>query len=499
MKIVETDVLVIGGGGSGMAAAISAAENGARVVLLEKTPRLGGTTGMSVGSITASGTPHQKRLGIVDGPQQHFEDMGKFLRELDPRENKQLRKILVDNVSSTLDWLMGFGLRFFGPSEEPPHRVARMHNVLPSARAYPILLGKQCQRCGVQVHTATPVISIIMKDNDVLGAVAKIDGELVEVRARGGTILATGDFSASTSLKQVYCSRVANVNAYNPASTGDGHVLAEALGGTTLNGDVSRGPRMRFTPKTDLTLFQRMPPWRWLMGLMKLALETLPMKLFRPIMISFMTSASSPEPGLLRAGAIMVNQMGQRFCDELNAPEYHIAAQPGKACYMVFDDDVANKFETWPNFVSTAPGIAYAYVSDYRKSRPDIYHTASTLEELASALGMPPGSLSQTVLTHNDALAANPNGRPAVKRGPFHAFGPVSAWVVITEGGLAVNADHEVLERMASQSGGFMRWVQWGRAALSSQATDIILDGPLPPGGVPGNALPRGALYRRLF
>ena len=68
---MQTDVVVIGGGGSGLAAAVSAAENGAGVVLLEKNPALGGTTAWSVGSISATRTPHQRREGIVDTPQAH--------------------------------------------------------------------------------------------------------------------------------------------------------------------------------------------------------------------------------------------------------------------------------------------------------------------------------------------------------------------------------------------------------------------------------------------
>ncbi|MGY9057836.1 MAG: FAD-dependent oxidoreductase, partial [Alphaproteobacteria bacterium] len=72
---IETDVIVVGGGGAGMAAAIEAARLGRRVVLLEKNPALGGSTAWSVGSISATGTHQQRAAGIVDHPDAHFEDL----------------------------------------------------------------------------------------------------------------------------------------------------------------------------------------------------------------------------------------------------------------------------------------------------------------------------------------------------------------------------------------------------------------------------------------
>jgi fumarate reductase flavoprotein subunit len=65
---LEVDVLVLGGGGTGLAAAISAADQGAKVLVAEKTNRLGGTTALSIGSITACCTSYQRRQGITDSP-----------------------------------------------------------------------------------------------------------------------------------------------------------------------------------------------------------------------------------------------------------------------------------------------------------------------------------------------------------------------------------------------------------------------------------------------
>ncbi len=98
-------------------------------------------------------------------------------------------------------------------------------------------------------------------------------------------------------------------------------------------------------------------------------------------------------------------------------------------------------FSGWPHFVSTAPGVAYAYVEDYRRNRPDVYNAGATLDELAGRLSMPPAALAATVQAHN-ATAGN---RPALGEGPYVALGPVRAVFVHAEGGLAVDHEHRVL------------------------------------------------------
>ena len=173
-----------------------------------------------------------------------------------------------------------------------------------------------------------------------------------------------------------------------------------------VNGDVLWGPSLRFKPRGKRTLLQRLPPWPIITWVMQLALENLPLWLFRPFVVSFMTSSLAPEPSLFRAGAILINKAGDRFADELDKPELKIPLQPDKSCFIVFDDVIAEKFESWPNFVSTAPGIAYAYVSDYRKMRKDIYFRADSIEALARAIGVPGKTLAAAIAKHNAELAA---------------------------------------------------------------------------------------------
>ncbi|MEY2617444.1 MAG: hypothetical protein RL522_446, partial [Pseudomonadota bacterium] len=128
------DVVVVGAGGAGLAAAIEAREAGARVLLLEKNERPGGSTAWSIGSISSTQTPNQRKRGIVDTPADHWADMPGFAGDLDPRDNPALRRILCDEIPATFQWLLDSGIRFMGPMPEPPHRQPRMHNVLPNSR-----------------------------------------------------------------------------------------------------------------------------------------------------------------------------------------------------------------------------------------------------------------------------------------------------------------------------------------------------------------------------
>ncbi|MDB5846602.1 MAG: hypothetical protein JWP29_354 [Rhodoferax sp.] len=450
------DVVVVGGGGSGMAAAIAAAEAGAQVIVLEKNHDLGGTTRLSVGSITATGTRFQKAKGIADTPDEHFDDMSLFLPpELEAKENLELRRVLVDHVPETLEWLIGIGLSFYGPMPEPPHHKPRMHNVLPNSRAYAYYLEKECRRLGVDIRLNARAQRLVREGDTVVGIVADVAQGPTEFIAKGGVILASGDFSAGEELKKIHVPHAAHVDAINPASTGDGHVIAEQVGGWIRNAEVMWGPSLRFKSPPVETLLRRLPPYRWLTKPMQFALMNLPLWMFRPFITRFMTASLAPEPAMLKAGAILVNRNGVRFGDELARPELEVPNQPGREAFLVFDDALARKFSAWPHFVSTAPGIAYAYLADYKRTRPDLYYEAPTLQALATRMGVPPAVLEAEVAAHNAALdAAAGDPRPRVVRGPFYALGPAQSWIVFTEGGLAVSARHEVITRQGAPIAG---------------------------------------------
>ncbi len=427
------DVLVAGGGGAGLSAAIEAAERGTDVVLVEKTDELGGATGMSVGTISAAGTALQEAAGIRDDVDTHFRDYLKFMPPgAAPADyDLELTRLLIESAPGVLRRMIDLGIRFTGPHPEPPHSVPRMHNAVPGSMAYIDALRLEAERAGVDIRIGARIVELASNSaGRVTGTVLEDTGtgKRTLLHVRRAVVLATGYYSANDDLARRYGrpAQMEGIGTLPEDATGDGIVAAMGVGAAVAGMDGGSSPSFR-TPR---------PPY------------------------------VRPEPHLFDAGAVLVDSGGRRFANELDNPEAAAARLPGGGPFIVFDSQLAARIAVaeedsgpgrngWHDsgklFISTFPAISYAYIEDYRR-RTTYYFESQSAAGLAEQIGVPADALEQT-LDEVGRIAAgearDPFGRdsfgPGPFRPPFHAIGPLSIFIGST-GGLKVDADMRVLD-----------------------------------------------------
>lgn len=476
----SSDVVVIGGGGSGLAAAVAAAEDGAQVTLLERRAAVGGTTALSIGSLTAADTSFQRRRGIRDTPEHLAEDMWKFDEALLTDDAPALRSLYARESSRTLDWLIAHGVAFAGPFPEPPHRVPRMHNVIPNSRSYIARLHEAARAAGVEIVTHAEANELIIEDGAVVGVRALVQGEPESFRAGRGVVLASGDFSGSTPMRREHLSTsAAAAIPVNPDSLGLGHALAAQAGGELKRMDVLFGPQLRFPASPKPGLLDRLPTWRWLCRLEALVANNVPPALLRPVVKSLLVSHMSPTDEMFRRGAILVNANGERFGREA-APAAELAMQPNGRGYLVFDARIATEFDTPPQHISTAPGIAFAYFRDYRKGRPDLITRAADASDLASRLGFERSAI---------AAAVDSSGLS----GELVVLGPVHSMLTVTEGSASVDEQLRVLRSDGSPVTGLYAVGGIGQGGMLLKGHGHHIGWAMTSGRLVGAALARSA------
>ncbi len=430
-EIEKADVVVVGGGGAGLAAAVAAAKRGVRTVLLEKRAQLGGSTRLSVGSLSAAGTVLQRRAGIVDDADAFRADMDAFVGDLVSRDNPTLRALLAAEASVTLQWLEDLGVVFAGPFPEPPNRVSRMHTVIPGSAMYITKLARAAERAGARLYCEVAADGLLTNARGrVVGVKYRRRDRSQRLLASRGVILATGDFSGDAALRARFLSAAASAAIpINPSNTGDGHQLARAVGAALCNMDVIYGPQLRFPRAPRPGLVDRLPPWSWLARLGAMYVTRAPSFLLKPFVTSLLIAHMSPTDRLFREGAVLVDREGCRL--EGEPPAAALTSARESTGFIVLDARIAELFRRYPYFISTAPGIGYAYFDDYTWGRPDLVHRGETPEALAAVIRVQPDRLQAAVETLN--------GRP------LFAMGPVQAMLTVTEGGLAVDGCCRVL------------------------------------------------------
>ena len=443
---VDADVVVVGAGGAGMTAAITAAAEGKSVVILESQSMVGGNSVRATGGMNAGKTVYQdeNEFGESAGvektlktaaekypdnetitalaktvseqwaayqanPTGYFDSVE--LMELDTMiggkgiNDPELVETLCANSADAIDWLDEHGITlhnvssFGGASVKRIHRPVNAEGKTVSVGSYMIpLLEENCEKAGVKMMLDTTATEILTDANGAAVGVKATgaSGETVTVNAKA-VVLATGGFGANLDMVVKYKPELKGFMTTNaPGIQGQGIEMAQAIGAATVDMD-----QIQIHPTVEAN-----------------------------------TAALITE-GLRGDGAILINEEGQRFIDEVGTRDVVSAAeiaQTGSYSWLVVDQAMAD---------------ASSVIQGYIKKGYTV--TGATYEELGKAMGVDAAAFAETMEKWNGYVEAKNDpdfGRTSfanpLNTAPYYAV-KVTAGVHHTMGGLKINANTEVL------------------------------------------------------
>lgn len=447
----EADVVIVGAGGAGMTAAMTASDAGKSVIILESQAMVGGNSVRSTGGMNAAKTVYQDENEFGEGAgvekmlksaadnyadnefitslaatvAQQWADyqanpVGYFdsveLMELDTMvggkgiNNPELVKTLVEGTAPAIDWLDENGMSlhnvaaFGGASVKRIHRPVNEEGKVVSVGAYLVpLMEKACQDRGVEFILNTTADTILTDESGKAVGVSGTDkdGNTVTVNAKA-VVLATGGFGANLDMVASYKPDLKGFMTTNaPGIQGQGIAMATAIGAATVDMD-----QIQIHPTVEAN-----------------------------------TAALITE-GLRGDGAILVNANGERFTDEVSTRDKVSAAeiaQPGSFSWLIVDQAMAD-----------ASNVIQGYITKgYTKQ-------GATYEELAKEIEVDPATFAATMEKWNGCVEAKTDadfGRTSfanpLNTAPYYAI-KVSAGVHHTMGGVVINSSTEVLKEDGS-------------------------------------------------
>ena len=382
-----------------MVASLAAAEQGARVVLLEKTGRPGGNTAMSQGMIPAAGTRFQREVGIHDSSESMARDIfSKNNRESDAG----LTLLLCSQSKHLVEWLVdviGINLRLVTEFAYPGHTQFRMH--APPTWTGQALVDDLVQalrrRDSILVATNTPVRSLVTDDDgELVGVIAGADaGERIRCRK---VILACNGFGANPDMIRQYCPAIAGAIYHNhPGNTGDGIGWGTQLGAPLEGMGAFQGHASVSYPDN--------------------------------LMVTW---------AVIMSGGILVNRDGKRFGDETkdySAYALDVLAQPEGLAFDIFGEE---------SYEIAAKGSEFQELM-----KTQAIKKADTIQGLAGLLNIDALNLESTISEYNLARSSGTDefGRTEFGNGlSTPLFGvQVTAALFHTQGGLGIDSRARVL------------------------------------------------------
>lgn len=394
------DVVIVGAGGAGMTAALSAQEGGAKVLLLEKMSITGGNTNYAEGGMNACCTKIQEQEGIEDSVELFASDTYAGGHD---KGNMELITFMCENSNAALERLNERGMHLTRLGRSGGASVKRIHRPEDGSAVGSYLTTRMAALCaerGVAPINDMKVEEILVKDGAVCGVRATAaSGEEYSIEA-SAVIVSAGGFGANHQMLAQYRPELLEaVTTNHPGATGDGIAMATAIGAGTVDmGEIQVHPTVE--QSTSLLLSE----------------------------------------GIRGDGAILVNQNGERFINELLTRDVVSAAeweQPGGWSYAVFDQPVAD---------------ANTSIEEKFVAR-DLVLVADSLKELAAQMDTNADAFLKTVEDYNSAIASGADdplertaSREPIEKAPFYAV-KVAPGIHHTMGGLRINSAAEVLDK----------------------------------------------------
>jgi len=414
-EIINTEVLIVGAGGAGLSAAVSAKENGADVLVIEKNGSVGGATAVSGGGFMGGASKLQAELGVTgDTPEQIFKDLLAGGKDND----ETMLWLLANNAGKMVDWLY-YDLKLpvnQSVSASVEHTYPRGFSMEGGASAITSSLSDKFKELGGKIMLETKATELIYKDGKVVGVKASGVDKEYEIYA-DSVILATGGYGAN---KDLLPESVSKVLYYGPAtSTGDGLLMAQKVGAATMYLD-----HVKIYPQ-GIEIAE---------GIGAVATG------------GSMTATK-------QEGAIYVNKSGERVVNE-NAPFTEIRdvtlEQEDQIIYIVMDKPA---FDLWKTTTINYKFMTKEQINKFveQNGGTPLFAHADTIEEAAEIAGINKEKLASTVENWNKAVDAGVDAAfgntflNKIDEGPFYIIEQKLRFAS-TLGGLVVNESLEVLD-----------------------------------------------------
>ena len=457
----ECDVLIVGMGGAGLAAAVSAAEAGASVIMLDKMDIYGGNTNCGEGTFNSPDPARQDPMGIEDSADKFYTDT---FEGGDEKADPDLVRVLADNALDGIHWMEGHGLVFndevftaIGGKWQRGHSVKVQKNGQQGGAYYISCLMDNAIRLGAKYYTDAKVEALT---TDAEGNVTGVTGSRVSsgnpitITAKS-VVMTTGGYARNPQLAMEYDKRVTESmpSSCNISATGDAIPMAQEIGAGLKNMELVQIHPLGDPQNGGVATFVG----NWL------GVEDY----------------------------VMVNDDAKRFTAEDGRRDEianAILEQPNQEMWLLVDstDITEDRLDQIADLVATGHSFQ-----------------ADSIEDLAEQIELDPATLVETIDGYNAVIDAGQDtmvdpGKALlgdkVEDGPFYASKRICT-IHYTMGGLAINTDAQVTKEDGTPIANFYAagectgGVQGGNRLGGNSFTDIIVFGRIAGQSAAANAL----------